>query len=244
MLARLDVTIRKAFMVLMVGSPLVLVGCASYDLPIATTQSVGDRIKPLEDRLARLEAASAADKTRLDQLTGRVDEQTKQSTEQNRQLTEQAKQLTQTTGTVDRALQTGNAAGQKANDVDGRVARSLANRYKRTLVVEFNVPFESGKTAVSDEARRTLQGAASTLMENPTYTADLVGYTDDVGDARYNVNLSWRREEIIRRLLIEKGVDLNRIFFIGLGEETASGKDVSGRSRDRRGTVRVYRPTD
>ena len=69
MLARLDVTIRKAFMVLMVGSPLVLVGCASYDLPIATTQSVGDRIKPLEDRLARLEAASAADKTRLDQLT-------------------------------------------------------------------------------------------------------------------------------------------------------------------------------
>ena len=144
-------------------------------------------------------------------------------------MTEQAKQLTQTTGTVDRALQTGNAAGQKANDVDGRVARSLANRYKRTLVVEFNVPFESGKTAVSDEARGTLQGAASTLMENPTYTADLVGYTDDVGDARYNVNLSWRREEI---------------FFIGLGEETASGKDVSGRSRDRRGTVRVYRPTD
>src|SRR5262249_57445040 len=116
----------------MVGSPLVLVGCASYDLPMATTQSVVDRIKPLEDRLARLEAASAADKTRLDQLTGRVDEQTKQSTEQNRQLAEQAKQLTQTNGTVDRALQTGNAAGQKANDHAGRGARSPPTPSKPT----------------------------------------------------------------------------------------------------------------
>src|SRR5262249_21349829 len=112
------------------------------------------------------------------------------------------------------------------------------------LVAEFSVPFESGKAAVSDEARRTLQGVASTLMENPTYTADLVGYTDDVGDARFNVNLSWRREESVRRLLIEKGVDLNRMFFIGRGEETATGRDVPGGAGDRRGAARVYRPTD
>ena len=242
MFARIDFIARNAL--LLVGASLVLVGCATNDLPIATTQSVGDRIKPSEDRLARLEASAAADKTRLDQLTGRVDEQGKQLAEQGRQLTEQGRQLAQTTATAARALEAGTVAGQKANEVDGRVTRSLANRFKRTPVAEFNVAFDSGKSVIPDEAQRTLQGVAKVLLENPTYTADLVGYTDDVGDARFNVNLSWRREEVIRRLLIEKGIDLNRVFFIGLGEETAIGKDVTGRTRDRRSSIRVFRPAD
>jgi|RhiMethySRZTD1v2_1073278.scaffolds.fasta_scaffold114838_4 hypothetical protein len=34
------------------------------------------------------------------------------------------------------------------------------------------------------------------------------GYTDDVGSAGSNVNLSWRREEVVRRFMVERGAEL------------------------------------
>jgi outer membrane protein OmpA-like peptidoglycan-associated protein len=128
--------------------------------------------------------------------------------------------------------------------VDGRVTQSLANRYKRTQVQEFSVGFKSGDSTLSEEAQQSLQNAAKLLQGNPTYTADSIGHTDDVGNARYNINLSWRRQEAIRRFLMQNGCDLNRIFFIGVGEEKASGKDSPGRAQDRRGTIVVYRPVE
>jgi outer membrane protein OmpA-like peptidoglycan-associated protein len=120
----------------------------------------------------------------------------------------------------------------------------LADRYKRTKVQEFFVPFKSGKSNLTDEAKQSLQNAAKLLAGNPSYSADSIGHTDDVGGARYNINLSWRREEAIRRFLLENGVDLNRIYFIGLGEEGATGKGSAGRAQDRRGTIVVYRPAE
>ena len=42
------------------------------------------------------------------------------------------------------------------------------------------------------------------LADNPTYTADVVGYTDDVGATGSNVNLSWRREEVARRFMVDR----------------------------------------
>ena len=72
-----------------------------------------------------------------------------------------------------------------------------------------------------------LNGVLKTLQDNPTYTADVVGYTDGEGQARSNVTLSWNREESVRRYLVEKGASLNRFTFIGLGEDVTKG-DVRG----------------
>ena len=86
--------------------------------------------------------------------------------------------------------------------------------------------------------------AGKLLADNATYTADVVGHTDEAGPVGYNINLSWRREEMVRRFLVEKGAALNRFSFIGLGEDGAVSKNTTGRAQERNVRVIVFRPAD
>ncbi len=74
----------------------------------------------------------------------------------------------------------------------------------------------------------------------------MVGFTDSVGGVQYNVDLSWYREESVRRFLVEKGAELNRIAFIGLGEDLAGddSKNPTARAKNRSAAIRIYRPAD
>jgi outer membrane protein OmpA-like peptidoglycan-associated protein len=74
------------------------------------------------------------------------------------------------------------AAAAKADVVDGRLTRALANRLKRNPVQQVDVIFASGKANLSPAAQAALQGVVKLLADNPAYTADVVGYTDLVGD--------------------------------------------------------------
>jgi hypothetical protein len=62
-----------------------------------------------------------------------------------------------------------------------------------------DVQFASGKYALTQAHHDALNGVLQMLQDNPTYTADVVGYTDPVGKARSNVILSWFRAESVRR---------------------------------------------
>ncbi|MGH7703712.1 MAG: hypothetical protein ACREMO_11495 [Gemmatimonadales bacterium] len=85
--------------------------------------------------------------------------------------------------------------------VDARLTSALANRLKRAPVQEFTALFDTGQAELSGPARQALLGAVKLLVDNPTYTADVVGYTDDVGATGSNVTLGWRREEVVKRFI-------------------------------------------
>ena len=219
----------------LVGGPLALgTGCVTQDWVVNT---IRDMQKPIETRVAQLETTTAAEKTRLDNLTGRVEQVAGQTAEARRVADGAASAAAD-------ARQRADAAASAAQAVDGRVTRVLADRLKRSQVQQVDVHFKSGKSDIPKEDVAALQGVVKALADNPTYTADVVGFTDKKGTKGYNVNLSWRREEAIRRFLVEKGADLNRFFFIGMGEDVATGKDTAGMAKDRRATVRVYKPAD
>ena len=219
----------------LVGGPLALgTGCVTQDWVVNT---IRDMQKPIETRVAQLETNAAAEKTRLDNLTGRVEQVAGQTAEARRVADGAASAAAD-------ARQRADAAAAAAQAVDGRVTRALADRLKRSQVQQVDVHFKSGKSDIPKEDVAALQGVVKALADNPTYTADVVGFTDSKGTKGYNVNLSWRREESIRRFLVEKGADLNRFFFIGMGEDVATGKDAAGMAKDRRATVKVYKPAD
>ena len=75
---------------------------------------------------------------------------------------------------------------------------------------------------------------------------ELEGYTDSAGDAMYNIQLSQRRSEAVRRFLVEKGVELHRIQSIGLGDirPSADNGTAKGREQNRRVTVRTFAPAE
>jgi len=155
-------------------------------------------------------------------------------------------QLTEIRGIGVDARNRADAAQRKADAGEGRVTQALSNRLKRTQVQQLDVTFETGKSEVSQSDRAALQGLLKVLADNPTYTIDVVGYTDSVGTADENVTLSWRREEAVRRFLVERGAELNRFYFVGVGEELSGddARDAAKRAKNRRVTVTIFKPVE
>ena len=131
---------------------------------------------------------------------------------------------------------------KRATAADARVTQALANRYKRTTVETVQLRYRSGQFALLPEHKTTLARVLKSLADNPTFTADIVGYTDAAGTNAANDQLSWRREEVVRRYLVESAPLLNRISFIGLGEDKADGPKND--AADRQVSIVIYRPAD
>jgi outer membrane protein OmpA-like peptidoglycan-associated protein len=105
----------------------------------------------------------------------------------------------------------------RANEVDGRVTRLWNNRDARNLVETVEVRFGFNKAELGDAAQTALIGLAREMKENPRLAVELEGYTDSTGSLDYNLALSQRRVETVRRFLVQQGVELRRILAAGLG---------------------------
>jgi outer membrane protein OmpA-like peptidoglycan-associated protein len=146
-------------------------------------------------------------------------------------------------GQAEAATGRANAAFTKAEDVDGRLTRLWANRRARSTAETIHVQFGFDRWELSDSAQTTLQTLVKELQANPKLTVDLQGYTDSTGKPQYNVQLSQRRVEAVRRYLVEQGVDLPRIHSIGLGQLPDNG-NREGRAKNRRVTLTLMVDSD
>ena len=134
----------------------------------------------------------------------------------------------------------------KAEQTDSRLARLWANRNKRELVKTVVLNFGFANWVLDDRGETTLLGVIKELKENPNLSVDLEGYTDVTGPVPYNVELSQRRVEAVRRFLVEKGVELPRIHAVGLGQvnPVADNKTKEGRRQNRRVALKVFTPVE
>jgi len=133
------------------------------------------------------------------------------------------------------------AAHVRADGVDERLTRLWSSRHKRQDVESMDVTFGFDRWELDDGAQTTLLGFIKELQANPNLTVDLTGYTDPTGDVPYNIGLSQRRVEAVRRFLVSKGVALPRIQAIGLG---VLDDGALTDAQKRRVTVRLMTPTE
>jgi len=130
----------------------------------------------------------------------------------------------------------GNTALGRADGVDRRLTRLWSNRYSPKIVDSVDVLFGFDRSDLDDGAQTALLGIVKELQGNPGLTVELVGYADPKGPREYNVQLSQRRMEAVRRFLVEKGIQVARIQGVGLGPIQASqGPDA----RKRRVTAKL-----
>jgi len=97
---------------------------------------------------------------------------------------------------------------------EGRAARTApegGGGVMRTLVGVVHVPFGFDRADLDPGAEAALAAIVKELRANSNMTIDLEGTTDSVGRIDYNVKLSQRRVETVRRWLMAKGVDRSRI---------------------------------
>jgi outer membrane protein OmpA-like peptidoglycan-associated protein len=148
-----------------------------------------------------------------------------------------------------RADEANTAAGQamaKADETSARLTRLWANRNKRIPGDTIPILFRFDKSDLDDRGQTALLDVAKQLQENPNLVVELEGYTDSTGGSDYNVQLSQRRSETVRRFLVEKGVEMHRIHSIGLGDirPTAANNTPKGREQNRRVLVKLFAPAE
>jgi outer membrane protein OmpA-like peptidoglycan-associated protein len=148
-----------------------------------------------------------------------------------------------------RADEANTAAGQamaKADETSARLTRLWTNRNKRIPGDTVAILFRFDKADLDDRGQTALLDVAKQLEENPNLVVELEGYTDSVGASDYNVQLSQRRSETVRRFLVEKGVEMHRIHSIGLGDirPSADNNTPKGREQNRRVMVKFFAPAE
>ncbi len=101
--------------------------------------------------------------------------------------------------------------------------------------------FEFASTQLTPESLATVDEMAAILRAYPTATIRVESYTDSIGTAAANLDLSRDRSETVKGLLGGKGIDPTRVTTAGLGQENpiASNETESGRAQNRRTDIVV-----
>ncbi|MBR4713923.1 MAG: OmpA family protein [Paludibacteraceae bacterium] len=86
---------------------------------------------------------------------------------------------------------------------------------------------------------------ATFVSRFPEDTFLVVGHTDERGSEKYNLKLSEVRAEYLRKLLVERGVDPQRIMAIGVGPKECvvpNAQNELEHAQNRRVTLEFYTP--
>ena len=104
-----------------------------------------------------------------------------------------------------------------------------------------NVYFGFDSAVLLATAKRMLDESASVLKRHPDVKVDIVGYADARGPESYNMKLSERRAEAVRKYLEQAGIDSARMTTRGYGESHEGATDMSanGLAENRRVELRA-----
>ncbi|MBP1685988.1 MAG: TonB-dependent receptor [Deltaproteobacteria bacterium] len=111
---------------------------------------------------------------------------------------------------------------------------------KKKIVLR-SVHFDFDKATLKAEAKPILNEAVQVLKQEGSVDIVVEGHTDSVGTEQYNLGLSRRRADTVRRYLVEHGVAPARITAEGMGESkpVASNDTADGRAQNRRVELHV-----
>jgi len=107
-------------------------------------------------------------------------------------------------------------------------------------VVEDTV-FDRDSDVIVGERAAPVAAVYEVLVKNERLRVRIDGHTDDVGTVEYNMDLSRRRAESVRRWLVDQGIDADRLTTRAFGpmRPAASNETAEGRQKNRRVEISV-----
>ncbi len=96
--------------------------------------------------------------------------------------------------------------------------------------------FEAGGVEPSSAGGETINQVSAVLQAHPSAAVRIESFTDNVGRPEDNLELSRRRSEVVKALLVEDGADATRIEVGGLGQQrpVARNDTEEGRRQNQR----------
>jgi outer membrane protein OmpA-like peptidoglycan-associated protein len=105
------------------------------------------------------------------------------------------------------------------------------------VIAEYRFNFAFNSYKIDKKYYPQIKKLVRTLKNNKAIKIEIQGYTDSKGSYLYNKELSLKRANALRELLIKKyHISPNRISIMGFGEDypVASNKTAKGRAKNRR----------
>jgi OOP family OmpA-OmpF porin len=235
---------------LIVTGALLSGGCA-------TKKYVNKTVDPVSGKLDQVAQQTTQQGQSIDQTKQSLD-QTKQSLDQTRQSLDQTratleKDESNLNATNERAVSAGNRAddaNRKAEQV-GRDVGDLKNDLKNTIanlddykqVAETTINFKFNSDKLSSEAKQSLDQMVANQNQYKRFFIAVEGFTDLVGSADYNEELSRRRANaVVEYLVAEHSIPIYRVHMVGLGKmkPVDEGKTRAANAKNRRVEVALY----
>jgi peptidoglycan-associated lipoprotein len=111
-----------------------------------------------------------------------------------------------------------------------------------TLSLPGAIYFDTDRSELREDARKTLRTSATKILENPDRAMLTVeGHCDERGSDEYNLALGERRAAKVKRYLEDLGVEGERLQTVSYGESkpAARGHDESSWKQNRRSEIEV-----
>lgn len=220
--------IRTSLMVLLAGSMVASIGCASKNYVRQQTTPLINKTNELDDLTAQnskaikdVDARAQAGIQQVQQKAAAVDQKAQAAGQQ----AQQAQTLADT-------------AVSRVNTLQNTVV-NLDNYH---VVTEASVHFAFNKDNLTKKAKDALDQLAQTIPNTKGYILTIEGGADSTGPQDYNYSLSQRRADaVIQYLASQHNIPAYKVYMIGLGEDkpAESNKTRAGRAANRRVDVRV-----
>jgi outer membrane protein OmpA-like peptidoglycan-associated protein len=112
---------------------------------------------------------------------------------------------------------------------------------EKEIFVLSNVQFFTNSDRLLPTSYSDLDRLSLYLLEHPEFNAEISGHTDNRGNDRLNAILSQNRAETVKKYLVDKGINADRLTAIGKGETEprASNDSKEGMLMNRRVEIKL-----
>jgi OOP family OmpA-OmpF porin len=132
-----------------------------------------------------------------------------------------------------------NSLQNKIRDLENQI-KNLNTSTKQMMDANIiHAYFDFDKDQPTASSQKDIQTAIDYLKNNPTATMGLVGHADKIGTVAYNEDLSKRRVDNVKNMMVQAGIDASRITTSWKGSRGASHADSDQRALERKVVFRV-----
>jgi outer membrane protein OmpA-like peptidoglycan-associated protein len=106
--------------------------------------------------------------------------------------------------------------------------------------IEMDLLFRTDEHVLADTTESRLRQLATGFASLPDVSVQLDGFADERGDADYNQELSAKRVEHVRQMLVANGIDPARIKTAAHGESPATEQNTDSYALERKVSLTLY----
>lgn len=138
------------------------------------------------------------------------------------------------------------AVANAQREAEAAFNQRFANRNRYSVIDTKTIYFDFNKADLRDEGINELAEVARALKADPNAVLELQGFADPRGSDRYNYQLTRERvDAVVRYLVNNQGIDLRRIYAVGMGKAAPAPGEKPNRdtfARSRRVELRIVAP--